>query len=85
MGHGFLRAAMLILAMSGGSHSGGSDLVWHFPLSTGELSSCSDVWQFRPVLRIRGGKKFPVSKMFRINTKNLSPEERIPALEKVFP
>lgn len=85
MGHGFLRAAMLILAMSGGSHSGGSDLVWQFPLSTGELSSCSDVWQFRPVLRIRGGKKFPVSKMFRINTKNLSPEERIPALEKVFP
>ena len=79
MGHRFLCAAMRILAMSG------SDLVWQFPLSTGELSSCSDAWQFRPVLRIRGGKKFPVSKMFRINTKNLSPEERIPALEKVFP
>ncbi|KAJ1487642.1 hypothetical protein T484DRAFT_1786159, partial [Baffinella frigidus] len=36
-----------------------------------------------PALRIRGGGKFPVSKMMKINTRKLLAEDRVAAMEKL--
>jgi len=84
MRHGWWRAAAALLLAARCC----SPLPPSAATSSDALSiSCSkwedSVERMVPALRIRGGGKFPVSKMMNINTKRLHKEDRVAAMDKV--